>query len=213
MTAVSIDLEAERAQSRRRRDRVMLEPRARMLLEGHWHLDADGIVAAVAERYPLLEEAAAVELVAAAIDLQKQEAPRRIPLESIELPKPEAVTDPPEITPVAELEPQEVQQDEPKIRREAPPPAPIEEPRQEEVMPRSNAVAQVIDDRDWREDAQEALEEVEAGEATDVTDATLFRSLDYLRLEQEPDGAWTLSASMTFTDVARARRVLARLVA
>lgn len=87
---MSIDLAAERARAAAKRERAALEARARLLLSGQWHLDAEGIEAAIAERYPQLDTDGAADLLRTALLVQEHERPRRIPIEAVDAKRPEA---------------------------------------------------------------------------------------------------------------------------
>lgn len=297
MTTVSINLEAERARAAEKRERAALEARALLILTGRWDLDEAGLRSTITERYPQLAAAEVEQLTRVALDVQEKEAPKRIPVESIEVQLPELKERRVESHRDSRPTWDQMQRDVLEVRRAAkakaaPRPKPIAKPEQEDEMGRKRlepeelrrliritlksqpeiaqtecrrliesrtrcapinpgtfnshwkrarqdmglpliderknngltqsppavpetteaAPAEATDgDQEWREDAVAVLDEMQPTR-TAVEAPSWTRSLDYLRLEQEPDGAWTLSASITFEDADAANRALARLV-
>lgn len=80
-----INLAAERARSAQRREREHLRARARQILGGRWNMTALEIGAAIEEAYPDLPDEQARLLAAVTRQVQRDEAPKRIPVGSVEV--------------------------------------------------------------------------------------------------------------------------------
>lgn len=131
---MTIDLAAERALYAARRERAALEARARLLLSGRWHLDTEGISAAIGEEYPQLKGDGAAALLQAVLELQERERPRRIPVDAVDVKMPEPEDPRVEIDRGAGETWEELQKDVLEGRRETKAPRATTKPETEEAM-------------------------------------------------------------------------------